>query len=121
MAPCKTTPDANGNVHVAAAALPITCKLNNPPKGVTISEAEYFAPNSNTGTACTVAADGQSFTFPAAGGLPSGATVNLFVKVIGSYNPATIIPVVENCDNQTILMRITDGKTKFAFATVEVE
>jgi len=121
MAPCKTTPDANGNLQVAAAALPITCKLNNPPNGVTISEAEYFAPNSNTGTPCPLAVDGQSFTFPDAGGLPSGATVNLFVRVKGSYDPVTVIPVVENCDNQTVLMRIADGKSKYAFATVEVE
>jgi len=116
MAACKSNIDPNGVVHIASANLPITCKLQNPPKGVSIDEVEYFPQGGQNATPLTVTT-GQSFSIPK---LPSGTTIDLYVHINGQYPFGTTIYVVEDCDNQSMILAIIDRKAKFAHALVEV-
>ena len=116
MPTCKTSTDANGSIEISATDLPIVCKLQNPPKGVTIAEAEFFLEGDKTGVSYAIQ-NGQSFTIPA---LAKGSTGNLFVRIIGQYPAATAIYVVEDCDKQAAILAITDRFTKFAYSPIEV-
>jgi hypothetical protein len=116
MAACKCTVDANGVVHIPSAALPITCKLQNPPNGVTISEAELF-PTGGGNPINYPVTSGQSFSIPAP---PQGTSGNLFVRIIGNYPQGTTIYVVEDCDNQTQIMAIADRIAKYSYAALAV-
>jgi hypothetical protein len=83
----------------------INCKLRNPPNGITIVEAKVFQPsNSSSGTACTLTGT-QSFTIPK---LQKG-TARLFVSIQGPFDETNPIFVVEDCDQQTVIMAITDA------------
>jgi hypothetical protein len=103
-------------VHIPSVALPITCKLQNPLNGVTISEAELF-PTSGGNPINYPVTNGQSFSIPAP---PQGTNGNLFVRIIGSYPQGTTIYVVEDCVDQTQIMAITDRIAKYSYAVLEV-
>lgn len=116
MPACKSNLDANGDVQVASTDLPITCKLQNPPNGVSIDEVEYFPVGAGNATSITVK-DGQSFSIPR---LPAATTIDLYVHVNGQYPSGTTIFVVEDCDNSNVIVAIIDRKAKFAHVLVEV-
>jgi hypothetical protein len=117
MAACKCTKDATGTVTVAAAALPVSCKLQNPPSGVTISEAELFPAGGGNPINYPITS-GKSFNIPKP---PQGTSGNLFVRIIGNYPAGTTIYVVEDCDSQTRILAITDRLAKYAYAPLEVD
>ena len=65
---------------VARASLPVTCKLDTPPAGVSIAEVEFF---DATGAATSLTVTGgQSFVLPNT--LPAGSG-KLFVRVVGAF------------------------------------
>lgn len=122
MAACKSSNDGSGTgVHVAAASLPITCKLQNPPSGVTIAGAEYAVLGSGQSTSCVIAADGQSFAFPAAAGaLTAGTTVMLEVRIAGPFDGSYTQWLVEDCDQQTKLVAVSSSIEKLGQTQVVV-
>jgi hypothetical protein len=113
MAACKFT----SALAIKQSVLPVTCKLQNPPAGLTIALAQLFDVN-GTATTLTVSADGQSFVIPKT--IATGSwTVE--VKVQGGPNPIPAIPVVENCDAAQLILTITDPVSKMARAAVVVQ
>lgn len=127
MAACKST-NVGGGVQVHADSLPITCKLQNPPSGVTIAGAEYSVLGSGSSVPCPVAPDGQSFTFPAPPGadvpaLAPGKTVILEVRIqdpLGSWDGSEPVWIVEDCDAQNLILAITSVASKLGQVQVEV-
>ena len=100
---------------VPRAALPVTCKLDSPPPGITIAEAEFF---DSTGNAINLAVTGgKSFVLPST--LPKG-TGKLFVRVIGSFPANAYVDVAEDCPGSNDILCITDSISKFAFSYLEV-
>ncbi len=100
---------------VARGALPVTCKLDAPPAGVSIAEAEFFdATGKVTGLAVTT---GQSFVLP--GALPIG-TGKLYIRVIGKFPANAYLDVIEDCPAATEILCITDNIAKYGFSYLEV-
>jgi hypothetical protein len=117
MAACKSMKDANGVVHIPGAALPITCKLQNPPGGVTIALAELFD-GTGTPTVLPISPDGQSFTIP---NTIAKGNWDLEVRVQGGVDPIPAIHIVEDCDASQRILTITDPVAKMADADVVVQ
>jgi len=124
MGACKST-SVEGGVQVLSAALPVTCKLQSPPDGVTIAGAEYYVGDSGTGISCKVSADGQSFVFPATEGVGGGAikaqsTVYLEVRIQGPFDGSDPVWIVEDCDDQSLIVAVTSPIEKMAGVQVQV-
>lgn len=124
MAACKST-SADGGVQVPSASLPITCKLQSPPAGVTIAGAEYYVSGSGTGISCKVSTDGQSFTFPAnaetgGGAIAPGSTVLLEVRIQGPFDGGEPVWVVEDCDDQSVIAAVTSAIEKMGQVQVQI-
>lgn len=114
--PCAITViDRNEQNSVPQASLPVTCKLNAPPVGITIAEADYFdATGAQTPLAIT---GGTSFVLPA--GLPVG-TGELMVRFVGPFPLGSSVQVVEDCPALTPVLFCRDNVFKFAQSTLEV-
>ena len=110
--PCKFMSD----LKINHTDLPVTCKLQNPPPGVTIKLAQIF---DTTGTAINlpVSADGQSFVIP---NIITAGDWTLEVRVAGGTDPIPSIHVVEDCDASQLILTITDPVAKMAQADLEV-
>jgi hypothetical protein len=120
MAACKLNLDVSGVlpvVKVPATGLPVACKLQNPPAGVTIVDVEFFPSGSSTATPFAVTG-GQSFSVA---GLTKGTTGNLWVRIAGPYPLGTTIYVVEDCDSQNRILAVTDQLSKAAYTVLEVD
>jgi hypothetical protein len=120
MAACKMILDVSGVlpvVRIPAAGLPVTCKLQAPPAGVTIVDVEFFPSGSSTATPIAVT-NGLSFTIE---GLTKGTTGNLWVRIAGSYALGTTIYVVEDCDSPNQILAITDRLSKASYTVLEVD
>lgn len=122
MAACKSS-SVSGGIQVAASSLPITCKLQNPPAGLTIAGAEYYV--SGSGISCKVSADGRSFTFPVAaenggGAIAAGATVLLEVRIAGPFDGSAPAWVVEDCDGESLILAVTSAIEKMAQVQVQI-
>lgn len=122
MAACKSS-SVGGGVQASAASLPITCKLQNPPDGVTIAGAEYYVSGSGAGIGCNVSSDGLSFTFPASGStgaITAGTTVLLEVRIQGPFDGSQPVWVVEDCDNQSLILAVTSAISRMGQVQVQV-
>jgi len=108
MAECKFT----SALAIKQSALPVTCKLQNPPAGVTIALAQLLD-NSGAATNLPPSTDGKSFTIP--GSIAVGSWT-LGVKVQGD-NPLPTILVVEDCPAAQRLLAIIDASK---LATVKI-
>ena len=100
VAECKFTSTLNNK----KTALPVTCKLQNPPVGVTVALAQLLD-NSGAATNLTISTDGKSFVIPdsiAAGSWTLGA------KIVGGTKPLPTILIVEDCPTAQRLLAIID-------------
>ena len=118
MAACKFSPVLNPppDFTVKQSELSVTCKLDNPPPGVTIAVAELFRPTPGT-PPVDLKPSGQSFVIPKDVG--TGAW-RLHVRVKGGTFPIPAIDVVEDCDASLVIMTITDAGSKENSADLEV-
>jgi hypothetical protein len=116
MAACKSAVDSNGIVRIPSASLPINCKLQAPPNGVSIGLVEFFPSGSSKPTTFAVT-NGQSFSIPA---MPQGAKGDLYVRIVGPYDGANQLWVIEDCDSQSPILAITSSAAKYASAPLEV-
>jgi hypothetical protein len=116
MATCSITPITPlVKNSVLRSALPVTCKLDSPPAGISIAEAEFF---DSTGNATNLAVSaGNSFVLP--NSLPKGSG-KLFVRVIGKFPLNTFVDVCEDCSTSNDILTITDSISKFGFSFLEV-
>lgn len=113
MPPCKFSPALN----IRKSALPVTCKLQNPPQGVIIALAQLFD-SSGTPTTLVISSDGQSFDIP---NTVATGTWTLEVKVIGGPDPLPSVRLVEDCDAAQRILTITDPVAKMARAVLAVQ
>jgi hypothetical protein len=116
MAACKSAVDPNGIVRIPSASLPITCKLQAPPNGVSMGTVEFFPSGSSKPTSYAIT-NGQSFSIPA---MPQGAKGDLYVRIGGPYDGANPLWVVEDCDGQSPILAITSSAAKYASTQLEV-
>jgi hypothetical protein len=112
MADSKFTPA----LTIHKSDLPITCKLDNPPKGLTIAAALLFDANGAQIT-LGISASKVSFVIPNTV-IPGMATLE--VAVTGGPKPFTGVKVVEDSTDQQLIMSILDPGTMFAIADVAV-
>jgi hypothetical protein len=100
---------------VPQAVLPVTCKLDSPPAGVSIAEAEFF--DASGKVTSLVITGGQSFI------LPNSLLVGigkLYVRVIGKFPANAYLDVIEDCPAATEILGITDNIAKYGFSYLEV-
>jgi hypothetical protein len=109
MAECKFT----SALAIKQSALPVTCKLQNPPAGVTIALAQLLD-NSGAATNLPPSTDGKSFAI--SGSIAVGSWT-LGVRVQGGANPLPTILVVEDCPAAQRLLAIIDASK---LATVKI-
>ena len=112
MAACKFTP----TLTIKKSALPVTCKLQNPPSGVTIAKAQLLD-KSGIATDLKVSNDGQSFVIP--NSIIAGDWT-LAVRVQGGKDPIPSVYLVEDCDASQRILVITDPVAKAAIAEIAV-
>ena len=112
MSVCKFSTKLN----IQKSALPVTCKLQNPPTGVIVALAQLFDANNNP-TTLQIAADGQSFVIP---NTIAAGTWDLEVKIIGGSAPPPTVRVVEDCDAEQRILSITNTVSKVGTATLVV-
>jgi hypothetical protein len=119
MPACKfaPTPTFLPLFNIKQADLPVTCKLQAPPAGVTIALAQMFD-STGTPTTLTVSADGLSFVVPRT--ITVGSW-DLEARVQGGTFPIPAIPVVEDCNASQWLFVITDPNSKAARVGVAVQ
>jgi hypothetical protein len=124
MAACKSTQDANLDVHISAANLPLTCKLKNPPPGVAIDVVQCFI----GATTIPITVTNGEFTIPDPKSNPpnqpnlaKGMSFDLQVHVSGQIPDGVVIHVVEDCDQASPIVDISDQVMRQAITTVEVE
>jgi len=103
-------------LNIQKSALPVICKLQNPPTGVIVALAQLFDASGNP-TTLTIASDGQSFVIPST--IATG-TWTLEVKVIGGPDPLPSVRVVEDCAAAQRILTITDPVSKVGTATLVV-
>jgi hypothetical protein len=96
--------------------LPVTCKLQNPPNGVTIALAQMFDATGAT-TDLAVSADGQSFVIP---NTITAGNWTLEVRVKNGRDPIPPIDVVEDCGASQRILTIVDPVSKMGQGGIEV-
>jgi hypothetical protein len=119
MPACKftSTPTFLPLFNIKKSDLPVMCKLQNPPAGVTIALAQMF---DSTGTpiSLTLSANGLSFAIPNTVAVGSW---DLAVRVQGGTFPIPPILLVEDCDASQWLLTIADPNSKAAMVAVAVQ
>lgn len=113
MAACKFT-DA---LTIKQSNLPVTCKLQNPPGGVTIAMAVF---RDSTGSATSLTISGGGLCFPIPKTVAAG-NWDLEVRVKGGTDPISPVDLVEDCDAGQLILTITDPRSKAAHAAVVVQ
>jgi len=113
MATCKFTPW----LTIKKADLPVTCKLQSPPSGLTIAPPVEMFDANGTATDLTVSTDGQSFVIPSS--IAAGVWT-LGVRVQGGPNPIPPIHIVEDCSGSQPILTIADPLSKAAIQQLTV-
>jgi len=114
MATCKFTRSRTSMLTIDKSELPVTCKLKNPPAGVTIAAAEFF---DGSGACTNLTVSGQSFVL--SNTVAAGAG-DLEVRIQGPF-PSPGIDVVEDCDNSTYILTIADATSKLGRTDLVVQ
>jgi hypothetical protein len=118
--PLPSTPPSLPYFSIKKASLPVTCRLNSPPAGVTIARARFYNAGGQV-TTLDVSSDGESFTIPNTVAAGDG---DLEVRVqVGPGGPDSIptIYVVEDCDASQRIVTIEDSNSKLGGADVMVQ
>ena len=117
--PLPSPPPGLPNFSIKKADLPVTCKLDSPPAGVTIARARFYDAAGHVTP--LVSSDGLSFTIPDTVAAGDG---DLEVRVqVGPGGPKTLptIYVVEDCDASQRIVTIEDSNSKLGGANVMVQ
>lgn len=119
MPACKfaPTPTFLPLFNIQQTSLPVTCKLQMPPEGVTIALAQLFD-STGTATTLTLSGGGQSFTIP---NTVAAGSYDLAVRVQGGTFPISPVRIVENCTSSLLLLVVTDPNSKAAAVGVAVQ
>jgi len=118
MAACKFT----STLTIKKTDLPVTCKLQNPPKGVKIAAAT-LSNKAGTQIDLKVSKDGQSFVIPAKSEAGVEVTAGVWTLGVGVENWTDIMPaidVVEVCDDSQWILTIVDHTENGAITRVTV-
>jgi hypothetical protein len=115
VAACKFTRTRTSLLTINKSDLPVTCKLKNPPAGVTIAAAEFF---DSAGDCTDLSVNGQSFVIPNTVATGAG---DLEVRIQGGTFPIPAIDVVEDCDNSQYILTIADPNSKLGRTDVVVQ